>query len=249
MTKLPFCIAVISLAAVFFGVLSCVGSHRHASSSVIPRTGADFDRDFLTDTITHHEIAAGMLANCLQKSGRAELTALCQDLATVQQAQMGTMQAWLADWYGVQPYQSTGAAGHMSAEYRSFLEKVRTGSGEEFEEAFLRGMRLHHRQGLVESKLCQQRAAHTVLKDFCGQLTLQQQQDMQRVGNFICQWYKDCLGKDEAQVDQPTAPDLRLSRRRTASQSPSMTRPILTSETARPFRRTSRSFSAASPVS
>lgn len=249
MVKLPIFIAVIPLTAALFGLLSCAGSHHHASSTAIPRTGADFDRDFLADTITHHEIAAEMLKSCLQKSKREELIALCQDLASVQQAQMGTMQVWVADWYAVPRNQPKSAAGHMSEEYRSFLEKVRTGSGEEFEEALLRGMRLHHRQGLVESKLCQQRASHAALKDFCGQLTLQQQQDMRRVGNFICQWYKDCLGKDEARVHHSASPELRLSRRRTASQSPTMTRPILTSETARPFLRTFRSFSAARPVS
>ena len=33
-------------------------------------------------------------------------------------------------------------------------------------------MRLHHRQGLAESELCQLRASRAELKDFCGELTV-----------------------------------------------------------------------------
>ena len=210
---LSVCVALISSTATVCVSLSCARSPHRPALSAIPSYGAEFDRDFLADTITHHKIAAEMFGTCLQKSSRAELTALCQDLGTVQQTQMRNMQAWLADWYGVQQNQQPRAAEHMSKEYRSFLEKARSGSGPEFEEAFLRGMRLHHRQGLVESKLCEQRASHAALKDFCDQLTLEQQKDMRRVGDFICRWYRDCLGKDEASVHQipPRVLAVRLS--------------------------------------
>lgn len=138
----------------------------------------------------------------------------------------------------------------MSREYKTFLATAKSAAGPEFEEAFLRGMRLHHRQGLTESKLCQQRASRTELKDFCGELTSELQRDTRRIGKFICEWYRDCLGADEARRHQVLSTDcgVRLSRYRAVSQSPAMTSAMLMSDTARPFLRTSRSLSAATPV-
>jgi hypothetical protein len=62
--------------------------------------------------------------------------------------------------------------------------------------------------------------------------------------------YWDCLGADEAALHQERLGDcaFRLSRYCAVSQRPAITKPIAMSDTARPFLRTSRSFSAATPV-
>jgi hypothetical protein len=111
-------------------------------------------------------------------------------------------------------------------------------------------MRLHHRQGLAESKSCEQRAFHLELKEFCTRLTSEQQPDMRQVGKVICEWYRDCLEVEEAALHQERLGDCAfgLSRYRAVSQRPAITRPIAMSDTARPFLRTSRSVSAATPV-
>ena len=95
---------------------------------------------FPDDTLIHHQIAAEMLGLCLQKSQRAELTPLCEELRSAQQAQTRILQAWLTDWYGAKPNQQSRVGEHMSQEYRAFLATARSATGAEFEEAFLRGM-------------------------------------------------------------------------------------------------------------
>lgn len=71
---------------------------------------------------------------------------------------------------------------------------MRSATGDSFDEAFLRGMRVHHRQLSEETRRCQMEASHAELKEFCSSETGSQEQEIGQLTRWICQWFRDCLG-------------------------------------------------------
>lgn len=68
------------------------------------------DRTFLEDMLRHHEMAITMAQAYLEGSfeKRPEVTALAQEIVTVQHEENARMRAWLAAWYG----DGAGHGGH-----------------------------------------------------------------------------------------------------------------------------------------
>lgn len=59
----------------------------------------DFDREFITQMIPHHEMAI-MMAQMLQAStGRAEMKQLADNIITSQSREIDMMRSWLTSWY------------------------------------------------------------------------------------------------------------------------------------------------------
>lgn len=150
----------------------------------MPHYGGDFDRRFLLDTITHHQIAAEMLAICGQKSKQAKLTALCEELGSAP-AGADSNPADVAHRLVRRPAQS---AGPSTRAHDQRLQDISGNGqiryrGEVLEEAFLRGMRLHHLQRLAEPPS----STKSVRREprFLGKLTSEQQRDIQLIGKYI----------------------------------------------------------------
>jgi uncharacterized protein (DUF305 family) len=62
-------------------------------------SAAEFDREFITEMIPHHEMAI-MMAQMLQAStGRAEMKRLAENIITSQSDEIKMMRNWLAAWY------------------------------------------------------------------------------------------------------------------------------------------------------
>lgn len=60
----------------------------------------DFDREFIEQMITHHEMAV-MMAQMLQASTeRAEMKQLASNIMTSQTREIEMMRNWLRAWYG-----------------------------------------------------------------------------------------------------------------------------------------------------
>ncbi len=100
------------------------------------------------------------------------------------------MRNWLLQWYKTAKPEPSQ---HSSEQFRGFLDEMRSSSGAKFEEAFLRGMRIHHRQGLDQTKDCEARATHPELRDLCGRQTVRQQQEERQIDSWLCQWFRDCV--------------------------------------------------------
>lgn len=60
----------------------------------------DFDLRFLNAMIPHHEGAVVMAQDVIEKSDRAELQDLGQEIIATQQAEIDKMLAWRQTWYG-----------------------------------------------------------------------------------------------------------------------------------------------------
>lgn len=129
---------------------------------------------------------------CSERAERAELVDFCRNLVTAQQENLSRVEGWLSEWYGSPPSRESESREHASEEFRNFQRQMQSTVGPTFAEAFLRAMRLHHRDGFKDATSCQAESNRTNLKAFCGQWTVQQEQERQKINRWICEWFRDC---------------------------------------------------------
>ena len=170
-------------------LFSCAGRH---SSSAAPTgiTGPEYERGFLQNRVAHQQAVIEMARACVQKAVHDELKQFCPALSGRESEEAKQLQGWLSQWYGIsnQPQAQESA----TEGYRNFLKSVQTSTGSEFEEAFLRSLRLHHHEGVNESQTCQTRASHSELKSSCSQMIGEQKQEIRQINAWICEWFRDC---------------------------------------------------------
>ena len=63
------------------------------------KSGSDFDKEFLTQMIPHHEMAI-MMAQMIRSSERAEMRQLAENIVTSQANEIQMMREWLASGFG-----------------------------------------------------------------------------------------------------------------------------------------------------
>ena len=171
-------------------VAGCAVRNDTGSSSPA-RPTPERDRQILIDLAHRQNEGLQLVAPCISKAQNPELTSFCQQFTRDHQKSIQTLQDWLVSWY---PQSKSSPPSEHSDQFRRFLEQMRTATGEAFDEAFLRGMRVHHRQLSEETQLCQMEASRTELKGFCSSETKGQEQEIEQLTRWICQWFRDCLG-------------------------------------------------------
>lgn len=68
-------------------------------SGLAGKTGADFEKAFLSEMIVHHEGAIVMAEALLKNTQRPELVKLGNDIITAQTGEVSMMKAWLGEWF------------------------------------------------------------------------------------------------------------------------------------------------------
>jgi hypothetical protein len=69
---------------------------------------------------------------------------------------------------------------------------MKTASGPAFDKLTLQALRQQYRQGVEESAECEKHAIHEELKAACTTATRAQEEQLRRVNEYICSWFKDC---------------------------------------------------------
>ena len=194
------------LAVVFAALLvSC--TKRHTTIGPLTPDAPDYDRRVLETLLAHHQIEAEVLALCVQKASHTELTAFCEQQRTVQSDQAELMRELLRGWYAVAEFPDPQPSRALTREYQTFLTQIRAKTGTAFDEALLRGMRVHHRQGVREVQACESRGTRDALRALCRDLNTSQRNDAERLNEWICRWYRDCLERRSRRAVAPRAPD------------------------------------------
>lgn len=73
------------------------------SDSLVGKTGGDFDKEFLTQMIVHHQGAVEMAEMVLKQSNRPELIQLAKDIISAQNKEIKMMQDWNVSWFNSLP--------------------------------------------------------------------------------------------------------------------------------------------------
>jgi len=69
------------------------------TSRLAAASAAEFDREFLSQMIPHHEMAIMMAQMLKATTGRAEMKQLGENIISSQSAEITTMRGWLQEWY------------------------------------------------------------------------------------------------------------------------------------------------------
>lgn len=174
-----------ALFAIFLGVV--VAPPASADAPAADPDAEAFEVEFLEMMIDHHQMAVHMSEMCLEKAVHEELLKLCESIMTTQAAEIAQMQAWLADWYGIEHEPSMGDPAH-----HHHMGHLATLSGAAFEKAFLEMMVEHHAMAVVDGTECLREAAHPELWRLCSSIVQSQMREIVRMQLWLCRWYGDC---------------------------------------------------------
>lgn len=64
-------------------------------------SGAEFEIEFMTMMIRHHEMALREGMHCLDRAYHSELVELCENIIATQAEEIVLMEQWLCEWYQV----------------------------------------------------------------------------------------------------------------------------------------------------
>ena len=68
------------------------------------------------------------------------------------------------------------------------MSKLRSASGEHFDQAFLMSMTEHHQDGMPDMKACIASAKHPELQQLCRQMSNEQQMDIAQMRTWMKEW-------------------------------------------------------------
>ncbi len=147
-------------------------------------TGRDFEIAYMQKIRTHHMAALDMARMVPGKAVHPELTRLAQTIIADQQREIGQLEGWLRDWYGI----TTPAMMPMDGMDAMMAAMMRM-TGAEFEQAFLL-MMVHHHQGAIDmSAQAPGRATHPELLTFARNVITEQQREQQQMQDWAMTWY------------------------------------------------------------
>jgi uncharacterized protein (DUF305 family) len=70
-------------------------------SKLAGMSGAEFEIEFMTMMIRHHEMAIREGMHCLDRAYHSELVELCENIIATQAEEIVLMEQWLCEWYQV----------------------------------------------------------------------------------------------------------------------------------------------------
>lgn len=179
------CPVRICVALAFVGLSIGMGNGAEPSPQI---NAARFEKMFLQSMPDHHNMAVQTSQICLAKTQRPELRALCQQIITSQQREIGIMQGWLNNWYELQK------TPQLSGEQRDMIERMRTMSVPDFEKRYLLMMIQHHWQAVSQSGQCVERAhdLHRDLEGLCEGIVEAQVDEIRKMRDWLCNWFGNC---------------------------------------------------------
>jgi uncharacterized protein (DUF305 family) len=172
-------IVVLVLAAMFAAFATPV----FADAPAPDKQTAKYEIKFMENMIDHHAMAIMMAEMCLMKAVHPELIAMCENIIATQSAEIEMMQTWLLDWYGIvyEPRMHMGEMeGHMKMD------------AAQFEEWFMKRMISHHATAIKEAEDCLEKAYHPELLSMCQNIIVTQQQEIDTMQAWLCEWYGVC---------------------------------------------------------
>jgi len=173
------------LLAALLGLL--LASPASAEGPASNPQAAAFEVEFLTMMIDHHQMAVDTSGMCLEKAVHEDLLELCDSIMTTQAAEIEQMQAWLADWYGIEHEPSMDDPGHHQQ-----MARLGALSGSAFEVAFLEMMTEHHAIAVAEGLECLPQAGHSLLRRLCAGIAGSQTRESIQMQVWLCRWFGEC---------------------------------------------------------
>lgn len=166
------------------GMEAMMAQQEHDLQELRGLAGEDFEIAYLQMMRGHHLAAVEMAEMVPAKAVHPELGRLARTIVADQEREIGQMEGWLRDWYGIARPAEMSMAG-MDEMMAALMRRT----GAEFEQAFLL-MMVHHHQGAVDmSLLVRGRATHPALVQFARGVIDAQTQEIAQMRDWAMTWY------------------------------------------------------------
>ena len=141
---------------------------------------------FLAGMVPHHEDALEDARLATERSERAEIRELAQNIIATQDAEIAQMEGWLSAWYPERD--RAEAAQAMEGMVMPGLENL---SGDTFDRAFLEGMTAHHQMAvqMVDSLLQQDLVEHGEVRTLAENIRETQNAEITQMQGWLETWF------------------------------------------------------------
>lgn len=149
-----------------------------ANRSTVDRMTTQFENNFLTGMIPHHQMAIRMSQIAVRNSDNPQVRDLARRIIAAQKPEIQQMQRFLRH-NGVGSYKPT-----VTPDEQAVLNELRSLRGTEFDRAFLAEMTGHHRMAITGddtmegAEECTDRAAQPGLKRLCANIVSAQTREI-----------------------------------------------------------------------
>ena len=158
-----------------------------ANRSTADRMTTQFEVNFLTGMIPHHQMAIRMSQIAIRNSDNPQVRDLARRIIAAQKPEIQRMQRFLAH-NGVGSYRPT-----VTPDEQAVLRELRSLRGTEFDRAFLAEMTGHHRMAITGDDTmegaaeCTGRAAQPGLKQLCTNIVSTQSREIGEMQTLLAQ--------------------------------------------------------------
>lgn len=182
------------VSALGLGIWASGGGHPVAAAPVAQTdsmsqlsklSGADFEKQFLSMMIEHHQGALDMAALVPARANHAEVKTLAGNILSSQSKEIADMTGWLQSWYSMAPQKGMMSMSDMGMD----MGKLESLQGDSFDQEFLKQMRMHHASAVEMANLVPSRAVHQELKDLAQNIIKSQTQEMDEMAAWLKAWY------------------------------------------------------------
>lgn len=149
--------------------------------------GGNIDRNFIEQMIPHHESAIVMAKLAQQKSNRAEIKTLADNIITSQTAEIDKMQSWYKQWYGTEVPNQSNSNGMMSMMNGSWDED-RLNTAADFDKVFLEEMIPHHQMAVMMANMLENGTSRQEMKTLASDIITTQSKEIDTMRNWQVQW-------------------------------------------------------------
>ncbi len=158
---------------------------------------AEFDLRFIDGMILHHQGAVNMAEEALEKSERAEIRQLSQEIIAAQEQEIAQMQAWRQAWYTDapdEPIMFSADMGHtmpMTPEMQAAMQMdMDLGPADaEFDLRFINAMIPHHEGALVMAEEALEKSQRPEIRQLSEEIITSQQTEIEQMQQWRADWY------------------------------------------------------------
>ncbi len=149
-------------------------------------SGRDFEIDFMSEMIQHHQSAIDMSKFAPDRASHQEVKDAAQKIIADQTREINEMTDWLQQWYNIAP--KRGMMHDMPGMGMSDMMKLQSLKGDDFDKQFLTMMQMHHTGATDMARLVPDRATHEELKTLGQNVISSQSAEIKEFDGWLSAW-------------------------------------------------------------
>jgi uncharacterized protein (DUF305 family) len=171
-----------------------------AGCGMMTKTVGGFDVQFINMMVPHHQGAVAMAEIAQQRSGRAEITQMAEEVISAQQGEIAQMKRWRQEWAGsdqtppldkmpmVPGMRTHSSHGGSTMNMAADVEQLRR-APDPFDHAFIDAMIPHHQSAIEAAKAAETRAERPEIKQLSATIITDQQREIVQMEGWRDDWY------------------------------------------------------------